>query len=203
MSVGERPQGALERRGAGHGAGPDHGFGAMIDALRALQDDVTAAAPPEDVVAEVTRSLTELSRRLRAHAVEEQHQVTGHRHDVPGRAQAMAPVLHVDEESDTFRRARVRFGRFYLGSDGAVHGGAIPLAFAELVGWLAVSGGRSPARTAYLRVDYRSPTPIGQELRMAGWFEREEGRKRFLRATLQAGDRLCAEAEALYVALRP
>jgi acyl-CoA thioesterase FadM len=63
--------------------------------------------------------------------------------------------------------------------------------------------GRSPARTAYLHVDFRHVTPVETELQVRVRFDREEGRKRFLRGTLHDGDTLCAEAEGLFVALRP
>jgi len=35
------------------------------------------------------------------------------------------------------------------------------------------------------------------------WIERVEGRKIFCRGTLHAGERLCAEAEAIFVSLKP
>jgi len=38
---------------------------------------------------------------------------------------------------------------------------------------------------------------------VAAWFESEQGRKRLLRGTLHHGDRLCAEAESLFVELLP
>jgi hypothetical protein len=38
---------------------------------------------------------------------------------------------------------------------------------------------------------------------VAVWFESEQGRKRFLRGTVHHGDRLCAEAEGLFVELKP
>lgn len=179
------------------------GFPEMIGALRALQDDITAAAPPESLVAEVTRALTDLSARLRPHAVDERGQVTGHLQDLPGRGQAMTPPLHFVEHREDRARAQLTFGRFYLGGNGAVHGGAVPLVFDELLGRLANTGGRPPSRTAYLHVDFRSITPVDAELRIEGWFEREEGRKRFLRGTLHHGGVLCAEAAGLFVALRP
>ena len=184
-------------------AEPTREFLALIDALRALQDDVTAAAPPPDLVAEAAATLAQLSERLRPYAVPERQQVTGHLTGVPGRGQTMAPVLHVEEWSDTFARGRVTFGRFYLGGNGAVHGGAIPLVFDEILGRLANTGGRTPSRTAYLHVNYRSITPVGAELRFEGRFDREEGRKRFLIGTLHDGDTLCADAEGLFVALKP
>jgi acyl-coenzyme A thioesterase PaaI-like protein len=182
---------------------PTPEFLALVDALRDLQDDVTAAAPPTDVVAEAATALRELSERLRTYAVPEREQITGHLTGVPGRGQTMAPVLRIEEWSDTFARGRVTFGRFYLGGNGAVHGGAIPLVFDEILGRLANTGGRIPSRTAYLNVNYRSITPVGADLRIEGRFDREEGRKRFLTGALYDGDTLCADAEGLFVALRP
>jgi len=178
-------------------------FLAMIEALRALQDDVTAAAPPPDVAAEAAKVLSELSDRLRPHAVDERHQVTGHLRSMPGRGQTMSPVLHADDWNDTQATGRVTFGRFYLGGNGAVHGGAIPLMFDEILGRLANTGGRPRSRTAYLHVNYRSITPVGEELRVEGRFEREEGRKRLLTGRLYHGETLCADAEGLFVALKP
>lgn len=179
------------------------GFLDMIEALRRLQDDVTTGAPPAELVAEVTRSLTELSQQLRPFAVPEREQFTGHQSDVPGRGQAMSPVINVDEADEQHARALVTFGWFYLGGNGAVHGGAIPLVFDELLGRLANSGGRVPSRTAYLLVNFRSITPVGKELRLEGRFDREDGRKRFLVGKLYDGNTLCAEAEGLFVQLRP
>jgi acyl-coenzyme A thioesterase PaaI-like protein len=180
---------------------PD-GFLDMIDALRVLQDRVTAAAPPAYLVAEVTKTVTELSARLAEHAVDERHQVTGHLPDVPGRGQTLTPVLVLDEHDDQRATGRVTFGRYYLGGNGAVHGGALPLLFDDLMGRLANTGDRGPSRTAFLNLDYRSITPIEEELRVTAWFAAEQGRKRFLRGTLHHGDRLCAEAHGLFVELR-
>jgi acyl-coenzyme A thioesterase PaaI-like protein len=166
-----------------------------------LQDRVTAAAPPADLVADVTKTVTELSTRLAAHAVDERRQVTGHVPDVPGRGQTLAPPFVIDDFDEQRAVGRVSFGRYYLGGNGAVHGGAIPLVFDDLMGRLSNTGARKPSRTAYLKVDYRSITPIEQELRVAAWFESEQGRKRLLHGTLHDGDRLCAEAQGLFVAI--
>ncbi len=61
---------------------------------------------------------------------------------------------------------------------------------------------RTTARTAFLHVDYRSGTPIDRDLSVEAWYELEDGRKGFLRATVHDGETLCAEAQALCVALR-
>ena len=169
--------------------------------MRGLQDIVTGAAPSAELIADATRRLSALGRELQPYVVDEEEQIAGSLFDVPGRGQALAPTLHIDGRSECSQRGRVTFGRFYLGGGGGVHAGAIPLAFSELLFWLAVSGGRSPVRTAYLNVDFRSVTPVEEELQIKAWFDREEGRKRFLCGTLHAGDRLCAEAKALYVAV--
>jgi acyl-coenzyme A thioesterase PaaI-like protein len=175
----------------------------MIGALRLLQDRITGAAPPPELLKEMTRTFEQLAADLAPHTVPEREQITGHRIDLPGRAQTLVPVFEVEEADDKYVRGRVRFGRHYLGGNGAVHGGAIPLLFDEILGRHANAGGRPISRTAYLHVDYRSITPIGKDLRAEAWFYREEGRKRFLKGTIHDGDILCAEAEGLFVQLRP
>jgi acyl-coenzyme A thioesterase PaaI-like protein len=187
------------RRPSTHGGSE---FGRLIDNLRVLQDRVTAARPPADVISAVADQLAAAAELLARYGVAEPDQVTGHRPDLPGRGQTMAPVFLVDEWDAEHASGRVTFGRFYLGGNGAVHGGAIPLLFDDVIGRLANTG-RSVARTAYLHVDFRSVTPIEKPLRLRARFYREEGRKRFIHATLHDGDRLCAEADGLFVMLRP
>ena len=135
-------------------------FPAMIDALRALQDQVTGSSPPEQVAGKIADAISALTRELAEYAVDERHQVAGHLVGIPGRGQCMSPAVEITEYSDTHARGHVSFGRFYLGGNGAVHGGAIPLVFDELMGRLANTGGRRPSRTAYLHVNYRNITPI-------------------------------------------
>lgn len=175
-------------------------FDEMVEALRDVQELVSATAPPSDVIADLTRQLQGVADSLRAHVAPEDSWFAGTLFDVPGRGQGLVPVLHIDEHTPRARSGRVTFGRFYFGSRSAIHAGAIPLAFSELLGWLSTEAAGTSVRTAFLHVDYRSPTPVGQELRIAGWVHRDEGRKWYLRGELHAGDRLCAQAEALYIA---
>ena len=174
----------------------------MIDALRVLQDRITGAAPSAELAAEVSRTLTDLAVQLGEYAVDEPGQIAD-QVEVPGRAQALVPVVHLDEQDEQHAAGRVTFGRFYLGRNGAAHGGAIPLVFDDVLGRLACAGGRAPSRTAYLHVNYRSITPVGRELQVTARFDREEGRKRFLSGELRDGGTLCADVEGLFVALRP
>ena len=50
---------------------------------------------------------------------------------------------------------------------------------------------------------YRSPTPLHEELHFDGEIVRTEGRKTFAEARVHAGERLCAEAEGIFVSARP
>jgi hypothetical protein len=52
-------------------------------------------------------------------------------------------------------------------------------------------------------VNYRNITPIETKLAIEARFDSEEGRKRVLTGTIRNGDTLCADAEGLFVALRP
>jgi acyl-coenzyme A thioesterase PaaI-like protein len=182
--------------------GPQAGFSAMIDALRTLQNVITGSRPPAEVLEETTRQLSELARQLAKYPVDERDQIAGHLAETPGRGQALIPPVHLDEVAPGRVRGHLTFGRFYLGGNGAVHGGALPLVFDELMGRLANTG-RSPARTAYLHVNYRNVTPIETRLTIEAQLESEEGRKRVLRGVLRDGDTVCADAESLFVALRP
>lgn len=178
-------------------------YGAMIANLRSMLDHLAGADPDDDTVAALTADLAEWRRRLAPSATREDDQVFGRRRDLPGRGQTMVPALVVREADRDSVHATVRFGRYYLGGGGAVHGGAIPLLFDEVLGRLCNSDGRQMARTASLHTDYRAIVPVGVELEVRGWFVSVEGRKCVLRAELRDGDTICAEAEGLFVVLNP
>lgn len=180
--------------------GPD--FARMIEALRLVQERITTASPPHDMVAETADTLEKLAATLAPFEVDEGRQIAAHRIDLPGRGQALVPVMHLDEWDEEHVSAQVTLGRFYLGAGDAAHGGALGLVFDELLGRLANTG-RSRSRTAYLHVNYRAITPIGPELRVSARVDRIEGRKRFLTGTIHHGDTLTADAEGLFVELRP
>lgn len=96
----------------------------------------------------------------------------------------------------------VTFGAAYEGPPGCVHGGYVAAAFDELLG-AAQSMSGTQGMTARLVVDYRSPTPLGQPLVLEGEMTSHEGRKIFCAGRLHAGDRLCAEAEGLFISFDP
>jgi acyl-coenzyme A thioesterase PaaI-like protein len=183
------------------GGGPE--YGDMILALRDFLDDVAAAAPDTATTVALAHDLRDWSDRLAPAAVPERKRIFARRLDLPGRGQTMSPNFIPVTGNHESVRGKVTFGQYFLGGGGAVHGGAIPLLFDEVLGRLASSGDRAPARTAYLHTDFRSITPVGAELAVRAWFVSEQGRKRLLRATITHGDTLCAEAEGLFIELRP
>ncbi|WP_199778573.1 MULTISPECIES: hotdog domain-containing protein [Mycobacterium avium complex (MAC)] len=175
----------------------------MIAALRDFLDHVAAAAPDTSTIVALKQDLRGWADCLAQSAVPEQRQIFARRLDLPGRGQTMSPNFIPTAGDHEKVEGSVTFGRYFLGGGGAVHGGAIPLLFDEVLGRLASSGDRAPARTAYLHTDFRSITPVGEELAVRAWFVSEQGRKRVLRAQLTHGDTLCAEAEGLFIELRP
>lgn len=98
----------------------------------------------------------------------------------------------------------VTFGAAYEGPPGCVHGGYIAAAFDEVLGLSQGMSGK-PGMTARLTVNYRSPTPLLQPLRFVGRIDHIDGRKIFTNGSLRtvADGRLCAEAEALFISMKP
>lgn len=182
---------------------PPPGYLEMVEAMRVLQDRLAAAVPDEALVAEVTRDLVHAAELLAPAERDESVRVHGRVEDVPGRGGALIPVVRDPVSDGTALRGLVRFGRFHVGGNGAAHGGTIPLVFDEMMGRFANSGGRAVSRTAYLHVNYRSVTPVDTDLDIEVRWVREQGRKRFLSGVLRDGDRVCADAEGLFVELRP
>ncbi|HVU71367.1 MAG TPA: hotdog domain-containing protein [Mycobacteriales bacterium] len=203
VGVGGEPLAAVSGWQPGRHEGPDaEQFEAMVTELRRALDAIAESRPPTDVLSELTAQLGAIADRLAPHRVGERGRPFGHLM-VDGRGQTMVPKLIVDAWTHDEVTARVTFTSYFLGGGGAAHGGAIPLVFDEVLGRLANTEREPRSRTAYLHVDFRSIARIGAELVMHARFDREEGRKRFLSATLHDGDALVAEAHGLFVALRP
>jgi acyl-coenzyme A thioesterase PaaI-like protein len=133
----------------------------------------------------------------------EDDQVYGRRVDLVGRGQVTWPAIRFTHVDETCLQGNLRFGRYFLGRHGVVHGGAILFAFDEMAGRLANLGNRTIARKVFLRTDFRAPAPIETKLRISSRFVRETGRKSYVRIELHHGELLCAEAEELMVAMLP
>ncbi|MGB8859032.1 MAG: PaaI family thioesterase [Ilumatobacteraceae bacterium] len=115
----------------------------------------------------------------------------------------LAPPISIVADG-TKVTAEVTFGAAYEGPPGCVHGGFIAASFDEVLGLAQGMSGR-PGMTARLTIQYRSPTPLHQALRFVGDIDHIDGRKIFTRGELRvaADDRLCAEAEGLFISMNP
>jgi len=186
---------------------PDAGgpeFGRLIAAFRRLQDVVVQIDGPGDAVGRAADDVEKLAASLGKWQVDEWERCAGRRPDLPGRGHPLLLPHTIDERTDTSVRGRVVFTPYYLGGNRAAHGGTVPLLFDEVLGMLVnATAPPPPARTAYLTVNYRAVTPIDVELRLEATIDRQEGRKTWATGRLHDGDRLVADAEGLFVKLRP
>jgi acyl-coenzyme A thioesterase PaaI-like protein len=183
----------------------------VADAVRALIERMVATEAPVEVFAGVADDLRAVAARLAQYPQQPLYfgaaeaataaDASGPFDNSPllGRANPLAPPLHLEVDGDRVV-GTARFGSAYEGPPGCVHGGFVAATMDELLG-LAQAVGGAPGMTARLTVNYRSPTPLRTELRLEGRIERVEGRKTTCRGTIHAGDRLCAEAEGLFVAV--
>jgi acyl-coenzyme A thioesterase PaaI-like protein len=170
---------------------------ALLDATRHLADCVWRSHAPPEVRGEVAAELTRLTERL-APFEEEAPVRTEIGGPLPGRGHPLLPpVVRRDERGRGI--GTVTYTSVHAGAGEAVHGGQVMLLFDEVLG--AVAGTAAPSRTASLTVDYRSLTPMAVELSVEGWVDRVEGRKIYVEGRLLDGDRVCAEAHALFVAV--
>lgn len=177
-------------------------FGELLSSLREVQDLFCSVNAPEEVLQAALGELRKAADELRAWEADEWDVPAGKHTELPGRGHPLLPPFVIEEQDDVSVVARVRMGRFYLGGNGAAHGGVLPLLFDDILGRLSNAGNRARARTAYLHVDYRKVTPIGPELIIEATVDREEGRKRFVSGRLRHGDAVVAEATGLFVVLR-
>jgi len=114
----------------------------------------------------------------------------------------LAPPIAVSFDDDGNVMGHCTYGAAYEGPPGCVHGGFIAAGFDEVLGFAQAYSG-TPGMTGNLNISYRSPTPLGREVRYVGRLDRVEGRKIYCSATLGDGDTLCAKAEGLFISMKP
>ena len=177
----------------------------LLAANRAFQDALSGSSLPDDGLVTVTAALNAITDVLLQHQVLEPQRVDGWRLDLPGRGHPLLPPFVIEHENDKGLRGHVTFTRFYLGGNGAAHGGAIPLLFDDLLGKVVnFHHHEGVARTAYLTVNYRSIARLGERLLFEAHVDRVEGRKIWGAATLTTQDGTAvSDAEGLFVRLRP
>ncbi|KAF0845550.1 acyl-coenzyme A thioesterase PaaI-like protein [Nocardia caishijiensis] len=178
-------------------------YGEFIEQVRELMDRARLANPSDELAKETIVALEQLNARLDEAVVDEWSSPSWTRTDLPARGNITLPPYTVVSGGRDGVTATVTFRTFHLGGNQAAHGGHISLAFDDILGMTAALATGAVTRTASLTVDYRSVTPLERELTVRARAERRDGRKVYLKATLHDGDRLCAEANGLFIVLKP
>jgi acyl-coenzyme A thioesterase PaaI-like protein len=181
------------------GPGGQH-FIELVESLRGLQDLVACCDPSAEVAAAAVALIEQARSTLASHAVAPGLHYSGLRGDVAGRGHPLVVPVVVDHWDADSAVGSVTFTEFYVGGGTATHGGAIALAFDEVLGRLGNYG--PPSRTAYLHVDYRRVVPIGRRLDVSARCTQRDGRKIYITGRLSLDGETLAEADGLWVVLR-
>ena len=182
--------------------GPD--YGRFIEAVRTLCDHTRAVDAPDEVISRAAELIENVCELLSPYYADEWNSPSGRRMDLPNRGNILQVPAVLAVAADGRVHGTARFRRYHLGRNGAVHGGALGLLFDSALGYTASRLTKSPyQRTAFLHINYCKIVPIETRLGIDAGIERVEGRKIFVEGRLRDGETLLADAEALFVRLRP
>lgn len=178
------------------------GFGRFVTAMRRVQDLAVAADAPDWNAA--ADRVDELIAYLAPHEKPGGMAPAGRVASLPGAGSVLMPPWQIRDFRPEGVEVGIRFSRFHVGGNSAVHGGMVAMMFDVMFGIVIHAINRPISRTAFLHVDYRNITPIDTTLTMRGWASKVEGRKTFVNAELTAPEgTLLAEANGLMVRLLP
>ncbi|MDG2010053.1 MAG: hotdog domain-containing protein [Candidatus Binatia bacterium] len=191
----------------------------LAAAMRLVIERLTTSDAPEEELAVVAARLEDYADRLADHPQRDRYDgfaeaavadpaaakksMGGAHFDFSpliGQSNPLAPPIVITSDEQGVR-GEATFGSAYEGPPGCVHGGCIAAAFDEVLGYTQTFTGQ-PGMTGTLETLYRSPTPLHTPLVFRSHVESIEGRKVICRGTLHEGDRLCAEAKAIFISLR-
>ena len=117
-------------------------------------------------------------------------------HAAFGASNPMAPPVVAEDLPDGVR-ATLTFGPAHEGGPGSVYGGFVAATFDGVLGRAVIGSGRIGV-TRSLTVRFLLPTPLSTPLRMEASVTGAEGRDVRVSGRLRAGDRVTAEAEAVF-----
>lgn len=179
------------------------GYSGLIGELQGFLNAFAAADLSETQVAEFTTVLAGLRAQAEDRRVPETERRYGRSRRQHEGVYATSPEIAVEVLDGEQFLGTTTIGDFFLGVNGAAHGGIVTFIFDDVLGRLSAGLDRAPSRTAFLKTDFRSITPVNELLTVRARVENIEGRKRFLHGEILHGDVLCAEAHALFVELLP
>jgi acyl-coenzyme A thioesterase PaaI-like protein len=172
------------------------------EALRAVQDLLARTDATDDELDAAAATLEELAARLEPRRGDIETRTDWTLDSSLRGAQTLVPPVVNDTRSPDRVDGEVTLTAFHHGANGAAHGGVLPLLFDDVLGQMASSEGIL-RRTAYLTVNFRNVTPVNRTLRLEAFRDRQEGRKTYYVGRLWDGDTLTADAEGMWVSLRP
>jgi acyl-coenzyme A thioesterase PaaI-like protein len=187
--------------------------GELGTALRDLVDAAVRTEVPAEELAAVGAAARELTARLRASgrglheiaSVDDPERGERWYSPVYGPGSPVAPPLEATDTPDGRATGRVTVGKAHEGPPGLVHGGVVATLLDHVLARAVRAAGRG-GLTATLTVRYRRPVPLGVPLLLAAEAGEADGRRTPATARLVAEetpDTVLAEAEGLFVALRP
>jgi acyl-coenzyme A thioesterase PaaI-like protein len=181
---------------------PPRGFERFVTAMRRAQDLAVSADEVDwDDAADCVDALID---RLAPHVGPGGIGPAGRVAGLPGAGSIMMPPWRIRSFTPELVEVDVRFSRYHVGGNNAVHGGQVAMMLDVMCGIVIHAVDRPISRTAFLHVDYRNVTPIDVPLTVRGRAARIEGRKTFVDADLSAPDgTLLAQANGLMVSLLP
>ncbi len=191
-------------------------------AMRRVIERLITSDAPKDELEIAAQRLEEYAERLGTHpvrkryvgfaesaladaATEDEEAAGGGHFDFSpliGLSNPLSPPIAMSSQPDGSVTGCVTFGSAYEGPPGCVHGGYVAAAFDEVLGYAETFTG-APGMTGTLNVVYRTPTPLHREVVFTAKVTQVEGRKIFVTGTLHAGARLCAEAEGIFISMKP
>jgi acyl-coenzyme A thioesterase PaaI-like protein len=187
--------------------------GSLGTALRDLVDAAVRTEVPVEELRAAAAAAEALTERLRAdtRGLTEIARVDdpeiGERWYSPvyGPGNPLAPPLDASDTPDGRAAGRVMLGKAHEGPPGLVHGGVVATLLDHVLARSVRAAGFG-GLTASLTVTYRRPVRLGVSLLLTAELGENDGRRTTARARMVAEDdpdTTLAEAEALFVALRP
>jgi uncharacterized protein (TIGR00369 family) len=187
--------------------------GELGTALRELVDAAVRTETSVEELAAATAEARALTARLRAES-RGLHDIAtvddpeiGERWYSPvyGPGNPVAPPLVATDSPEGRATGRATLGKAHEGPPGLVHGGVVATLLDHVLARAVRAAGRG-GLTATLTVTFRRPVQLGVPLRATAELTGQDGRRTTATARLVAEDdpdTTLAEAEGLFVALRP
>jgi acyl-coenzyme A thioesterase PaaI-like protein len=185
--------------------------------LRDLAHSFAAHDPGDDVLAQITETATELTRRvddapirdrlaLMRQGFEQSGMGLGFEDRAVGGGSNPTSV-ELDVRYDAAETggeiiADVVLRRAFEGAPGRAHGGIVAAAFDDVTGFV-IAQIQEPAFTGELTVRYLAPVPVDEPLEMRARLDGRERRKLFISGEVHADGRLLATCRAIYITVDP